>query len=188
MLKTIWKHLDRVMSWVETIAVLSLLSLTVGIAFFQVVARWFGGGWIWADELVRYLVLWLGIWGAGPATRHHKHIAIDAFAQLIPAQPRSWIRRAVDLLAAATAFVFVKAIVDYIGFVGEENTATLGVTVGTLTWPICVAFAWIGIRFLADAIFGAEFDPHDEHDASKSPLIDKKEFDEIMTDEAGAEA
>lgn len=174
-MRNAWKWVDTPLSWVEMAAVLGLLTAVLVISFSQIVARWFGGGWIWADELVRYMVLWLGIFGAGPATRHHKHIAIDAVQQFIPPAPRVWVRRVVDLAAASLSLVFVKAIVDYIGFVGDERSTTLGVTVGTLTWPIAVGFCWIGLRFLADAVLGVEFSDDDDHG---SPLIDEDTSEE----------
>jgi TRAP-type C4-dicarboxylate transport system permease small subunit len=177
-LRKIWKFVDIPLSWVETITVLGLLTAVLVISFFQIVARPFGGGWIWADELVRYMVLWLGIFGAGPATRHHKHLAIDAVQQFMPPVPRLWVRRLVDLVAAAVALIFVKAIVDYIGFVGDERSTTLGVTVGTLTWPIAVGFSWISLRFFADAVLGVEFD----NDHTPMPLIQEDDYEESMRD------
>jgi len=149
---------EALLSWLETALVLSLLTATLFLAFAQVVARWLGGGWIWADELVRYLVLWLGIWGAGHATRTHKHIGIDVFTKAMPRRARLWIRHVTDLLAAMTAFLLAKASVDYIGFVGDEQSVTLGVTVGTLTWPLAAGLCWIGIRFLLVSLFGVASD------------------------------
>ena len=179
-MQSAWKYVDVPLSWAETIIVLSLLLATLVISFSQIVARWLGGGWPWADELVRYMLLWLGIFGAAPATRHHKHIAIDAFAQLLPETPRLIIRRITDLVAAALVFTFVKAISDYIGFVGDERSMTLGVTVGTLTWPIAVAFSWIGVRFLADAIIGIDAE------SSESPILEEASYEASMGEGAAS--
>lgn len=53
----------------------------------------FDSGWIWAEPASRTLVLWLAMLGALAATREHRHIAIDAFPQLLPARLRrgAWI-------------------------------------------------------------------------------------------------
>lgn len=171
-----WKFIDIPLSWAETIIVLGLLTSVLFLAFSQVVMRWFGGGYIWADELVRYMVLWLGVFGAASATRHRKHIAIDAFQQLIPVGPRKWVRRGCDLVASILAFALAKATYEYMEFVADEKSATLGVTVDVLTWPILVALCWIAVRFIADAILGVEFD----QGHSPSPTIDPQEFDNSL--------
>ncbi|RMF16419.1 MAG: TRAP transporter small permease subunit [Candidatus Dadabacteria bacterium] len=180
-IRKLWRVLDGALSWAEMIVVLTLLSATLLISFSQIVARWMGGGWVWADELVRYMVFWLGIFGAGPATRHHKHIAIDAFQQLLPVTPRLWIRRGTDMLAGILCVLFFIAIREYIGFIGDERSATLGVTVGTLTWPVAVAFVWIAIRFFADALLGATVDPEDGQPGL--PVIPDEEFEESLGEE-----
>lgn len=175
MLKRTWRFVDRILSWGETVLILGLLGTVLGIAFAQVPARMLGGGWLWADELVRYMVLWLGVIGAGAATRYHKHIAIDALTLVFPAKLKGIVRRLTDLVAAAVVLWLAKATRDYIYFVGDEISATLGVAIGTLTWPIAVGFVWIGLRFLADAIFGVAPKGH-------GPGIDASEFEETLAD------
>lgn len=153
MLRKIWHPVDRVLSAVEVAVVLSLLTATLLLAFSQVLLRWLGGGWTAADELVRYFVLWMGIWGAGPATRHGKHIAIDVAVRALPGSGRRWIRRATDLLGAALAYALYLGARNYIA-VFDDPLPSLPVSDGQMTWPVAVGFLWIAIRFLADAILG----------------------------------
>lgn len=149
----------------ENAIVTILLAAVVALSFGQIVARWFGGGWIWIDELVRYLVLWLGMFGAVVATRTGKHIAIDALVGNAPANARRWLARAANLVAGVVALAFLRATVSYIRLVGDETSDTLGVTVGTLTWPVALAFALIGLHFFYRCVFGA-----DTHSGVASPL------------------
>lgn len=151
--------LDLGFSAVENTIVLALLAAALLTAFGQVVARAFGVGLTEADELVRYFVFWLGIWGAGPATRHHKHIAIDVLTLMMPTGPRRHLRRVTDLLGAATAGMLCFATVRYIHFLGDERLPSLPFTTASLTWPVAIGFGWIALRFLADVVVGVEAEP-----------------------------
>ncbi len=144
---------------VEYTIVLTLLAAALLTAFGQVVARAFGYGLTEADELVRYFVFWLGIWGAGPATRAHKHIAIDALILVLPQSSRRWLRRGTDLLAAAVAAVLCWATVRYIGYLGDESLPSLPVTTAALTWPVAVGFGWVSVRFVVDVVVGVDAGP-----------------------------
>ena len=70
--------------WEEYLLGLLLLAMIL-LTCLQIVLRsFFGGGLPWADQLVRYLVLWSGLLGAALATARGKHIAIDLAAYLLP--------------------------------------------------------------------------------------------------------
>lgn len=151
--------LDLGFSAAENTIVLLLLAAALLTAFGQVIARAFGVGLTEADELVRYFIFWLGIWGAGPATRHHKHIAIDVLTLMMPTSPRRQLRRLTDLLGAGTAAMLCFATVRYIDFLGDERLPSLPFTTASLTWPVAVGFGWIAFRFLADVVVGVDAEP-----------------------------
>ena len=45
----------------------------------------FHSGLLWADPLMRHIVLWLGCLGAALATTSARHINIDVFSRALPA-------------------------------------------------------------------------------------------------------
>ena len=60
-----------------------LLIALVLLGCMQIVLRnFFHSGIIWADPLMRHLVLWLGCLGAALATTRVRHINIDVFSRL----------------------------------------------------------------------------------------------------------
>lgn len=72
----------------------------------QIVLRnLFHSGLLWADPLMRHIVLWLGCLGAALATVHLRHINIDVFTRLLPSGPRALRRSIVYGATALTAFV-----------------------------------------------------------------------------------
>jgi TRAP-type C4-dicarboxylate transport system permease small subunit len=70
---------------IEDALLVSLLLLMIGLVVFQIVLRnGFDAGIIWADPLVRVLVLWLGLIGAMVASRTDNHISIDIISKYLP--------------------------------------------------------------------------------------------------------
>ena len=54
------------------------------LAVGQIVLReLFSTGFVWADELIKLMVLWLAMVGSIAASRDDRHIRIDALARLI---------------------------------------------------------------------------------------------------------
>ncbi|WP_020589265.1 TRAP transporter small permease [Desulfobacter curvatus] len=70
---------------IEDALLVSLLLLMIGLAVFQIVLRnGFEAGIVWADPLIRVLVLWLGLIGAMVASRTDNHISIDIVSKYLP--------------------------------------------------------------------------------------------------------
>lgn len=70
-------RLERAGRVAEDALLVALLSGMILLAFGQIVLRnFFGIGFIWADEALRLLVLWLAVAGAVAASRSDKHINI----------------------------------------------------------------------------------------------------------------
>lgn len=60
----------------------------------------FNTGFVWADELIKIMVLWLAMVGSIAACRENRHIRIDALSHLLPRLAVEMIRVLVDLFAA----------------------------------------------------------------------------------------
>jgi TRAP-type C4-dicarboxylate transport system permease small subunit len=76
--------LKRILEQAETVLLVLFLSVMILLAFGQVVLRnLFGTGFLWADPLVRHLVLWSGFFGAALAASRERHISIDAVTKFL---------------------------------------------------------------------------------------------------------
>jgi len=71
------ERLERALRSFLTIAVALILSAIASICFIEVARRPFGGSFVWYDEFVGYLLVWLTFLGAVLARSHHQHIGID---------------------------------------------------------------------------------------------------------------
>lgn len=79
------KRLDVLGRCLEDIFLASLLTFMILLAGWQIVQRNFiGGGMIWGDELLRLMVLWLGLLGAMAASRDNRHVSIDLLFRFLP--------------------------------------------------------------------------------------------------------
>jgi len=82
------------------ILVLILVSMLV-IAVLQIFLRnFFGFGIVWAETLVRVLVLWTALIGAMVATRNGKHINIDILTRYLPWKTKHAVFGLVNLFTA----------------------------------------------------------------------------------------
>ncbi len=98
------QRLERAGRFAENTALVVLLATMVGVSVFQIVNRQLLDSTFaipWADELVRFIVLWLAMVGSIAACRDNKHIRIDAITHVLSGNIVSWIKVVVDLFAAA---------------------------------------------------------------------------------------
>jgi C4-dicarboxylate transporter DctQ subunit len=146
------------------VGVISLLLIAlVLLGCMQIVLRnFFHSGVLWADPLMRHLVLWLGCLGAALATTRVRHINIDVFSRLIPRRHRGY-RRAVVYTATAVAAFFLG--IAALRLVADER-AFGDVAFGVVkTWVLQtvlpVAFFVISYRSLVNLLTGRESRPAD---------------------------
>ncbi|MDW7772296.1 MAG: TRAP transporter small permease [Desulfobulbaceae bacterium] len=151
-------------TWLPDGLLCLLLAAMIGLACIQIFLRtFFSGGFLWADPLLRYLVLWSGMLGAVVATREGRHISIDVVTYLAPERLRKWISLIVNLFSCAVAGILTLAAIT---FVGNELQYSNGVLLHIPFWAwnliFPAAFGLITLHFfialLTDilGLFGVE--------------------------------
>jgi C4-dicarboxylate transporter DctQ subunit len=110
-----WERLDEIIDRMEQTTLVTLLSLMILIAFFQIVLRnLFDTGLTWGDPLVRNLVLWVGFIGAALATREGKHINIDVVSRWMPHRGKGFIEAITDLYSSLICALLTFAALKFI--------------------------------------------------------------------------
>lgn len=136
---------------IELILLAMLLISMVVIATAQIVLRnFFDMGLLWADPLLRVMLLWLGLLGAVAASHDNKHISIDLLSKLVPDKFLPRIRMITSLFTA-----IVCAIVAYHAgrFVLDEynyhtpSSVSYDIPAWTLELIIPLGFALIALRY-----------------------------------------
>ena len=139
---------------VENTLLVVLLSTMIVLASLQIVLRnFFDFGLVWADPLLRVMVLWLGLIGATVASRGNKHIKIDLLTR--------YFRRTSNLLIQAVVSMFTAVVCTIIAWHGahwirlEYLDGMIGLS-GIPAWMfeiiIPITFALIGIRYFLFSI------------------------------------
>ena len=126
----------------------------ISLACLQILLRSvFNSGLMWADPMLRYLVLWGGLFGAAAATRHGKHITIDVASFLLPKKILPWLNILLNLFAAVIcSFLTYAAVLFIIEEASYGGRALLSIPSWVLNLAFPLAFGLISIRFLIRAI------------------------------------
>ncbi|MEM7282466.1 MAG: TRAP transporter small permease [Pseudomonadota bacterium] len=150
MSSSLLKRLEQVSRLTENAVLILLLLSMIVLAAGQIILRnVFDTGIIWTDELLRILVLWLGLAGAVVASRDRRHIKIDVLSRFLN---DSWQRIAGVVTCVFTAFVC--ALVAWHAGVFVSGTFQFGDTVmgGAPAWIfqsiLPIGFGLIAYRYL----------------------------------------
>jgi len=153
-LRSALSRLDSAGRLLEDFILVTFLSGMILLAVGQIVLREvFDTGIIWADQLVRLIVLWLAMMGAIAACREDRHIRIDALSHLFPDSVISGIRIVVDLFAAGVCALIAWHAYRYLQLEIEFEDTLL---VDTPAWIahviIPIGFAVFSYRFLVSVV------------------------------------
>jgi TRAP-type C4-dicarboxylate transport system permease small subunit len=142
-------RIGRGLRWLEDGLLTALVIALVLLAGGQIVARlvW-EAGFLWADSLLRTLVLWTALLGAMAAARENKHLAVDAVDRFVHGVPRRAARLLVQGFAAFICAVMAWYCWELVKLEREGGTeAFLGVPVWVTQLILPFAFAVMTWRF-----------------------------------------
>lgn len=95
------RTLARYFHFLEESLLFLLMAILILVACGQILLRnFFEVTLLWADALIRHLVLWCGFLGALIATRMDKHIRIDALLRLLSRTQQRWLILLTNLFSA----------------------------------------------------------------------------------------
>ncbi len=99
--ESILARLERAGKLGEDAILVLILTTMILLAAGQIILRNFMDiGFIWADEMLRMLVLWLAVAGAVAASRNDKHINIDVLNRFLPQRIALAVKVLVHLFTA----------------------------------------------------------------------------------------
>jgi TRAP-type C4-dicarboxylate transport system permease small subunit len=144
-----WDRLDNIISRVENVLIVFLLSLMILMAFLQIVLRnLFATGFSWADVLVRYLVLWVAFIGASLATQEGRHITINVFTRWISGKGKIYLKAISELCSLIICGLLAYAAVKFIQYEAQMGGTTFfGLPVWLPQLIIPITFGLMAFRF-----------------------------------------
>ena len=133
-------RLDSMLAVVERVLLVLLLSGLIGLGFLQMLLRnFFASGLFWADEVLRHVVVWLGMLGASPGHTGAKHLNFDVLARWLPPWCRLWCTLLINLIAVLVCMLLYAAAWR---FLQDERAAGTRLALGVATWVVQYIFPW----------------------------------------------
>ena len=149
-LRKILSALERVGTIVEDGLLVLILTSMILLAAGQIVMRnFFDFGFIWNDELLRLLVLWLAVAGALAASRSDKHINIDVLNRFLPQRAAAAVRTITHLFTAAVCALVAWHSLEFVRMSYEFQDRLLGdVPAWALQAVLPLGFGLIAWRYI----------------------------------------
>ena len=162
--------LQGVFKWGARFELTVITVLLASLIFFgclQIILRnFFHQGIIWADPLMRHIVLWLGCAGGVMATSRLRHISIDVLTRVLPAHLQGFRDKIIYLATAVAASLLgmaaLKLVVDEKTF-GDKGF--LNIDVWLLQSVLPVAFFLISYRSLLNMFLSRKATPIEWEDS-----------------------
>ncbi len=144
------KRLDALGRRIEDIFLAAMLTTMILLAGWQIVQRNFiGGGMIWADELLRLLVLWLGLLGAMAASRDNRHVSIDLLMRFLPKKIKPPVRILLHLFTAVVCGMLAFYSLKFVQMEHEYQTKVLtGLPAWWFELILPIGFGMMSLRYL----------------------------------------
>lgn len=148
-LQKILGGLERAGKWGEDAILVLILTAMILLASSQIFLRNFlDMGFIWGDEMLRMLVLWLAVAGAVSASRNDKHISIDVLNRFLPTKMSKAVKVVVHLFTAAVCGIVAWHSLAFVQTSYEfEDVLLGGVPAWILQAVLPIGFALIAWRY-----------------------------------------
>jgi C4-dicarboxylate transporter DctQ subunit len=121
-----------------------------GLLFANVALRYFFESAIfWAEEALRYIIIWITFLGAAACIREHTHISLDTLAAALPAPARRVAALAAGIIQIAASLGLALLSLDF------TLKTMAGGQVSSTLWglPMAAIYACLPIGLLLSAIW-----------------------------------
>ena len=150
------QYIITVLQKIEDSILIGLLLSMIFMAVLQIVMRnLFDSGILWGDELIRVLVLWIGLIGAMVASRNNHHISIDVISRYLPDRIKKQITLIISIFTALICAVMAYFSLEFVMMEREDG---LIVFANIPAWVcesiIPVSFAIICLRYILFSFTG----------------------------------
>ena len=128
--------LSKTFGFIVTLFTLSM----VGMVFINAVLRYaFRTGIPEAEELSRYLFIWLCFLGTIAAFKDGQHVGVDMFVNMMPSKVKKIVVLIGQVITMAVFVVMFVGGVDYMKTGGSSEGPSTGIPFGYMSVAICVA-------------------------------------------------
>lgn len=138
----------------DTVSILLLMALVV-VCMAQVVMRlFFNTSLPWAEEMSRYIFIFMVYLAGSICTREHDHIRVELVTDRLPPSVRKWV-----LLFADCIFLYIMVMVTYHSYILAANairdkvtSAAMQIHLGYMYLIIPICFGLMSFHLLLDMV------------------------------------
>jgi len=119
----------RVFGRVEYVFLSACMLACTFLLFANVVLRYFfQSGIFWAEEALRYLMIWIAFIGAATCVRQGTHVSLDIVINLLPSNQRTAFSLFLDLVGTVVSLFLFKYSLDFVIHARETHqvSSTMG--------------------------------------------------------------
>jgi TRAP-type C4-dicarboxylate transport system permease small subunit len=139
---------------VENALLVLLLGAMMLLAVGQIVLRmFFNSGLLWADELLKILVLWIALVASVAAARSRRHLRIDILSRYVPQRYARVPELVVDLFAAGICGVIAWHSLQFI-LLSMGDTVLVNIPSWVAQGILPIAFLLMCYRFILHFLSG----------------------------------
>jgi TRAP-type C4-dicarboxylate transport system permease small subunit len=122
----------RINRLTEIVVVLQF-AVMVAVVVAAVFARYvLNNSIVWAEELARYLFVWVSFLGGGLGVGTNIHVGIDSLVELMPPRPKLAVQIAVELMIVVLTVVLIWVGVEFTLFGMKADALLLPVPMGVV--------------------------------------------------------
>jgi len=153
-LKSLIRKLHRVEDSILAILLFGMIFLAASQIFLR---NLFDSGIVWADPLLRVMVLWIGLLGALAATRENKHISIDLLLRYLSEKMRDATKVFINLFSSIVAAIIAYHSVRFVMMdYDAQSVAFSNIPSWILELILPISFGFISLRFMLHAIINIQ--------------------------------
>ncbi|MET0027341.1 MAG: TRAP transporter small permease [Candidatus Thiodiazotropha sp.] len=135
---------------IEEIIMALLLGAMILLAGSQIILRnLFDSGLVWADPVLRIMVLWIALFGALAATRDHRHLRIDLVSHTLSEKNQALLAKLHDLFSGIVCLTIGWHAARFVYVEWQEGStlfSNVPAWMGEIIIP--VGFTLMGLKFL----------------------------------------
>ena len=143
------KYLDTVQKYILAFCML----FTTGLLFVNVILRYFFHSAIfWAEEVLRYCIVWMTFIGASTCVKEESHISIDILSTAVKPRGKKILTLFLQLVGMVFGLFFLAVSLRFILQIRSSNQVSA--TIGNV--PMYLIYLCFPVSFILYAIRSAE--------------------------------
>ena len=153
MLKKLYS-VRKVLLKIEDSMLIGMLLVAIVLAVIQIFLRnFFDSGIVWADVLLRVIVLWIGMFGAMYASRNNEHINIEIGIKHLSAKIKPYVQAIVFLFTSVVCAIVAWYSFGFVLLEYKDGAMAFSkVPVWVTEAIIPIAFTSISMRYLISMV------------------------------------